>query len=99
MASLRADETHLDEVEDFLESRTQYKHLKARRRGDAIIIESGAKADPSTHARLRRISAQRWSLEMADHRGRREPTPYTGTLESLLTQLASDFPWALEARE
>ena len=71
MASLRADETHLDEVEDFLESRTQYKHLKARRRGDAIIIESGAKADPSTHARLRRISAQRWSLEMADHRGRR----------------------------
>ena len=95
MKSLRAEEDHLDDVEDFLESRKELKHLRARRRADAIIIESGPKAEPTPHARLRRISVSRWSLEMPDHRGRWEPTPLEGLLEPLLAQLVNEFPWAL----
>ena len=96
MATLRAEEDHLDDVEDFLES---YEHLSARRRGDAIIIESGPKADRSSHVRLRRVGVHRWSLEVADHQGRWEPTPYVDTLESLLTQVETEFGWVLEPRD
>jgi hypothetical protein len=99
MSTLRAEDDHLEDVEDFLASRKQLKHLRARRRGDAIIIESGPKNAPSLHARLRRISVSRWSLDMPDHRGRWEPTPYTDTLEPLLKQLVKDFPWALVPAE
>lgn len=96
MAALRAEEDHLDDVEDFLES---YEHLNARRRGDAIIIQSGAKADRTSHVRLRRVSVHRWTLEVADHQGRWEPTPYSDTLESLLAQVETDFGWVLESRD
>lgn len=99
MASFRADEDHLDDVEDFLERHKQWKHLRARRRGDAIIIESGPKSDVSTHVRLRRISAQRWSLDISDHLGRWEPTPYEAALEPLLKQIATEFAWVLEPRD
>jgi hypothetical protein len=96
MATLRAEEDRLDDVEDFLES---YEHLSARRRGDAIIIESGPKADRSSHVRLRRVSVHRWSMEVADHQSRWEPTPYVDTLESLLTQVEAEFGWVLEPRD
>ena len=99
MANLRAEEDHLDDVEDFLEAHKQLEHLRARRRGTAIIIESGPKVDPSTHARLQRTSVHRWSLDIADHQGRWQSTPYTDGLESLLTQLLSEFPWILEPRD
>jgi len=95
MTSLRAEEDHVEDVEDFLATRKELEHLRARRRADAIIIESGPKAEPTPHARLRRISVSRWSLDMPDHRGRWEPTPYAGLLKPLLTQLVDDFPWAL----
>lgn len=95
MKSLPAEQAHVDDIEDFLASRKKLNHLRARRRGDAIILESGPKTDPSPHARLRRISVNRWSLDMPDHRGRWEPTPYIGLLEPLLSQLVNDFPWAM----
>jgi hypothetical protein len=99
MADLRAEEDHLDDVDDFLELNEQLQHLRTRRRGNAIVIESGPKNDRAAHARLRRTTVHRWSLEIADHRGRWEPTPYTDELESLLTRLVSNFPWVLEPRD
>jgi hypothetical protein len=95
MSTLRAEEDHLDDVEDFLATRKALKHLRARRRADTITIESGPKTDPTAHARIRRISVHRWALEMPNHLGQWEPTPYTNTLEPLLAQLVKDFPWAL----
>lgn len=97
MSTLRAEEDHIEDVEDFLDSHNQLKHLRARRRADAIIIESGSKNEPTLHARLRRISVNRWSLDMPDHHQRWESTPYSDTLEPLLKQLVKDFPWALVA--
>lgn len=99
MTALRAEAAHLDDVEDFLESDERLEHLRARRRGNAIIIEAGPKDDACAHARLRRISVHRWGLEIADHVGRWEPTPYTDELESLLGVLVSDFPWLLAPRD
>ncbi len=96
MAALRAEEDHLDDVEDFLDS---YEHLNARRRGDAIIIESGVKPDRTSHVRLRRVSVHRWTLEVADHQGRWEPTPYNDTLEALLAQVETEFGWVLEPQD
>lgn len=98
MTALRAEEAHLDDVEDFLESDERLEHLRARRRGNAIIIEAGPRDDPSAHARLRRVSVHRWSLDIANHTGRWEPTPYTDQLESLLDLLVSNFSWVLVPR-
>lgn len=95
MATLRAEEDHLEDVEDFLARRKGLKHLRARRRADSIILESGSSGAVSSHARLRRVSVHRWTLDMPNHLGRWEPTPYEAALEALLTQLVRDFPWAL----
>lgn len=99
MTKLRADEDHLEDVEEFLGGRERCTHLRARRRGDAIIVESGPDAGASPHVRLRRIGVHRWALDVADHRGRWEPTPYTGTLEGLLTQAVGEFAWVLEPKD
>jgi len=99
MTALHAEEHHLDDVEDFLEADDQLEHLRARRRGNAITIESGSKQNLAAHARLRRVSVHRWSLEIADHLERWEPTPYTDELEPLLKLLVSDFPWVLALRD
>ncbi|MBM4345410.1 MAG: hypothetical protein FJ100_18720, partial [Deltaproteobacteria bacterium] len=40
-------------------------HLRVRARGDLLTIESGDKADPTRHARLRRDTATQWTLEIA----------------------------------
>lgn len=99
MPKLSADETHVWIVEDFLADRPKLKHLRARKRGDTITLESGSKADPIAHARLRRVTAQWWSFELPDHRGRwgeasLERTPLTETLDAL----HSVYAWALKPR-
>ncbi len=99
MAALRAEEDHLEDVEDFLDNHESYDHLKARRRADAIIIESGEKADRVSHVRLRRVGVHRWTLEVADHQGRWEPTPYIGPIQTLLAQIQTEFGWVLEPRD
>lgn len=94
MGSLKAEDYHLDDVEEFLETRN-LEHLRARRHGHAIVLESGPKGDSHLHARLHRITANRWQLDIADHRGRWEPTPYNDSIEPLLILLETQFPWTL----
>jgi len=96
MPALQAEEVHLDEVDDFLEGKQRLQHLRARKRGACIIIESGPKTDACAHARLRRVSAQQWALEMPDHRDRWEPTPFVDRIEPLLQSLVDEFAWTLQ---
>jgi len=94
MPKLKAEEFDLDVVEEALES-LQLPHLRARKRGAAIIVESGPKQDPLKHFRLRRDTAQYWLLDIANHQGRWEPTPYREPLGNLVRRVAEDFPWVV----
>ena len=50
-------------------------HVRVRKRGNLLILESGSKEAPIPHARLRRTEIGTWALEMP-YRSRWEPTPY-----------------------
>jgi len=75
------------------------EHLRLRARADLLVIESGPKNDPIPHARLRRLSAQSWRLEMATHDERWQRTPDQGPMRSLLQRLVEVYTWILAPRE
>ena len=85
---------HPDTVEDFLHERG-HTHLRARKRGAAVIVESGPKDDPIKHFRVRRDTVHLWMLDFADHRGKWERTPFRDQLQALLTQVVELFPWTI----
>ena len=91
----RADEFELLVAEEFLEQSSELRHIRVRRRADLLILESGDQRDPIPHARLRRVSAQSWRLEMPTNAGRWDPTPFRDDLVSLLEMLSRDFAWTL----
>ncbi|WP_437523245.1 hypothetical protein WME79_15145 [Sorangium sp. So ce726] len=70
-------------------------HLRARKYGQLVIIESGPGAGPIAHARLRRDTVHLWTLEIATHTGRWEKTGFRGPWQDLLKLLMTDFPWTL----
>jgi hypothetical protein len=74
-------------------------HLRVSARGDVLTIESGPKTDPVRHARLRRETVSLWSLEMATHSGRWEPTPLRDTKDRLVVALVEQFGWVLTPQD
>jgi hypothetical protein len=94
MAKLHAEPEHAEVVESRLAARG-LPHLRARKRGELVIIESGPEDDPIAHARLRRDTVQYWRLEIATHTGRWEKTGIRGTLNDLLELLVTEFPWTV----
>jgi len=74
-------------------------HLRARKYGQLVIIESGPEADPFLHARLRRDTVHLWKLEIATHTGRWENTGLRGLWRDLLRELLTHYPWTLAPRE
>jgi len=70
-------------------------HLRVRRYGDLLTLSSGPKDDPVRHARLRHVTVQYWTLEMATHMGRFQPTGLRGLLDDVLDALVHDFGWTL----
>ena len=91
----RAEEKHAVDARDFLAARRGLRHLRVRRRGDLIILESGPTDDPIPHARLRRSTVHLWTLECATHTGRWERTGFRDSLEPLLELLVSTLPWVV----
>lgn len=72
-------------------------HLRVRRHGMLLIVESGSSDDPVAHVRFRRHGAHIWTLEFATHMDRWEATPFRGQIEHLVDMVQSDFPWTVEA--
>lgn len=70
-------------------------HLRARRRGRVVTVESGAHGDTVPHVRFRRDTVHLWCLEMPASRNRWEKTPYRATLDDLMGILKTQFPWTL----
>ena len=85
-------------VETFLRQFPELGHLRVHRRAALVTLMSGPSDDPIPHARLRRLAATSWQLEMANHMGRWQPTPFCAARDALLKVLLSDFGWALTAQ-
>lgn len=82
-------------VTAFLKAR-QLAHLRCRARSGAIIVESGSKADPVSHVRLKKLSATVWTVDEFDHTGRWAPLPIQAPLAEALAAVVADFSWLLE---
>lgn len=95
MPKLKAEGYDADYAQKLLNVVHGLAHLRARNRADTITIESGDKEDPVPHARVRRVTVSLWVLEIADHRGRWEPTDVRMKLDNAITVLAEDFGWVL----
>lgn len=94
MARYHADRSHADKIEKYLHKRG-FEHLRAYKRGAAVTVLSGPADDPVKHFRVRRDTVHLWCLDMADHRGRWERTPYRESLDVLLQRVVDSFPWVL----
>lgn len=98
MAKLHAQPEHAEAIASLLVARG-LPHLRARKRGELVIIESGPDDEPIPHARLRRNTVHYWSLELVTHAGRWEKTGFRGSLKELLELLVTEFPWTVAPLE
>ncbi|XYI02332.1 hypothetical protein ACMHYB_22265 [Sorangium sp. So ce1128] len=73
MSKPHASPEHATAVSSYLAAQG-LSHLRARKYGQMVIIESGPEADPIAHARLRCDTVHFWTLELATHTGRWEKT-------------------------
>jgi hypothetical protein len=96
MPKYQAEESHAKTVERLLHAR-EFAHLRARKYGATVIVESGPEADVYKHLRFTRDGVHVWLLHIADHRGRWEPTDFRGPLDELVTLVADTFPWTLQS--
>ena len=74
-------------------------HLRVRKHGTLIILESGPEAHPVRHIRLRRATRQWYTLEIATHTGHWEPVPLVrAPAKEVLETVIHNFPWVLSPR-
>ena len=95
MPRFQAQASDAQAVETSFASYPELGHLRVRRRGDLLTLESGPSDDPHRHARLRRVTVHLWRLEMPDSASRWSPTPWRDHLKVLLEMLVQQFPWTL----
>ena len=74
-------------------------HLRCRRRGNALILESGRAGDAVPHVRFRKLGPRAWAADAANHTGRWERMPVHGQLADSLKLVAEMFPWLLAGRD
>lgn len=96
MPKFQADEWIAESVVQQLHVHEQLRHLRTRHRADVVNIESGPVHDAVKHARLKRVGVHLWLLEIADHRGRWEPTGVRTQIEAAVATLMDAFGWVLE---
>lgn len=85
-------------MESFFNQVEGLDHLKVKARGDLLtIVSEDEEGNIYPHARLRKKSVHKWSLEMPARRGW-EATFIQGTERELLEWLIEKFPWALSPR-
>jgi hypothetical protein len=92
MPKFPAEDHHRNDVEAALHG-AGATHLRVRRRGDVLTIESGPQSTAHPHARLRRVAVSLWIIQMPA-RGAWQPTPFRGRLPDLLSILLTELsPW------
>ena len=82
-------------VERWLQEYPELAHIRVRKRGQILILDSGPKNDPIPHTRLRRTPRGQWAVEMPSG-SRWEATPFENPkLEPLLELVREAFGWML----
>ena len=100
MPKIHADDIHFFSVESLLEARPHLAHLRPRKYGDTIVLESGTKRSPVPHARFRRVTKQWWNIEICIQPGHWDVLPdFRGQLGQALELLDTSFPWVLVPRD
>lgn len=97
MPKLAAEDYHADELADDLADHG-FPHLRVRRRGAVLTIESGSKPHVVPHARLRRDTVHLWILEMPTAGGKWDVTPYRDVMDRQVQRLVGDLAWTLTPR-
>ncbi len=88
------NEQGCDDIEEILKEQG-LSHLKVQGRGDHLVIYSQEDDERVSRARLTYLAPNSYQLGFADHRGRWETTPFTGTIPELLQLLMEQFSWVL----
>lgn len=88
---MKAEPHDAERVEELLH-KCNAMHLRARKYGPAVLVESGPVADPIKHFRVRRDTVHLWCLDMANHRGRWQRTPFRANLDDLVETVVENFP-------
>ena len=91
MPKLNADDLDVSGTANFLAEHPGLAHIRIRKRGALVILESGPDHHPYAHARLRRVASQWWTLEMTRHAGRWEKTPFRAPRRDVLAMLVEQF--------
>ena len=99
MSEFGPEASAVDWLLEHFQEHSELAHLRARRRGRVVTIESGPPGDVVPHARFRRDTVHLWLLEMPNHSGRWDRTPYRDPIEKLMALLEHDFAWMLEPIE
>ena len=97
MPKLAAEDYHADELADDL-AEHGFTHLRVRRRGAVLTVESGNKPSVVAHARLRRDTVHLWVLEMPTAAGGWETTPYRDNMDRQVERLVTELAWVLAPR-
>jgi len=98
MAKPHTRQEHADAIASRLAA-SGLLHLRGRKHGELVVIESGPKDDPIAHVRLRHDTIHYWTLEVATHTGRWEKTGFRGTIDELIELLVTQLPWTVAPRE
>ncbi|MEW6048297.1 MAG: hypothetical protein AB1609_17780 [Bacillota bacterium] len=88
------NEAAREEIQQLLTARG-LTHLGVLSRGRYLVIYSGERGEKVPRVRFSRIDPGRYALDMANHRGAWEPTPFTGTLAELFSLVTGQFGWVL----
>lgn len=89
-----AESHHVSQVEILLHEQG-IGHVRARKYGASVLVESGPEDDPVRHFRVRRETVHLWCLDIAGRGGRWERTPLRANIESLVSAVVEQFPWTL----
>lgn len=95
MPKRAAEPFDLESTQHFFRIREGFEHIRVRKHGDLLVLESGPKTDPVQHARLRRVTRQWWTLEVATHTGQWQSAGLRHPRMQVLEALVADFPWVL----
>ncbi len=95
MAKLSA-KTTAPHLQRLLRRHEHLGHLRVRPRGAVLTLESGSEDDPVPHARFRRDTVHLWLLEMPMRGNRWDRTGMRDTLDNLVENVITMFPWMLE---
>ena len=70
-------------------------HLYIQARGDHLVLYSQEDEENINQVRFTRLSVNKYQLSMANHKGRWEKTPFTGTIPELVEMLIEQFSFVL----